>query len=70
MSGLYRTTFYKPEIRKIWDVKRKVKVVELNQEELELNIEYLLIEKEKIYEKYLKSLGKKEELEEKNKKIQ
>ena len=70
MTGMHRTTFYKPEIRKIWDTKRKVKVIELSQEELDPDLRHLLVEKEKINEKYLKSLGEREELIEKNKKLQ
>lgn len=73
ITGLHRTTFYKEEIRPLWDDKYKSRKVEVSKlktnKELEKLIEEMIKEKERIHEKYLKSLEKKEELEEKNKKL-
>lgn len=74
LTGLHRTTFYKEDIRPLWDEKYKTRKVEVSKikdsKELEKLLEEIIKEKERIHKKYLKSLEKKEELEEKNKNIQ
>ena len=71
LTGLHRTTFYKEDIRPLWDKKYKSRRVEVSKfktnKEQEKLLEEMIKEKERLHEKYLKSLEKKEELEEKNK---
>lgn len=74
LTGLHRTTLYKPNIREIWDENIKGKSVSiepknLTNKELINQLETLMRINEKLNDRYLKALGIKEELGEKNKQL-
>lgn len=74
MTGLHRTTFYKADIRELWDSKNTSKMIKSkdlrSNKEVEKLLEEIIKEKEGIHKKYLKALEKKEDLTEKNKNLQ
>lgn len=76
MTGLHRTTFYKPEIRPIWDTKKSSNKLQLdsisrnnNIEDLKKIVAQLQNDNEKLHKKYLNILEQKEDLLDKNKKL-
>ena len=75
ITGLSRATFYKDGIRQLWDKKYKTRKLEISNKlkdnkGLEKLLEEISKEKEQLYEKYIKALEKKEDLEERNKNLQ
>ena len=75
ITGLSRSTFYKEGIRELWDKKYKSRKIKIknkikDNKEIEKLLEEITKEKENIYNKYLKALERKEEIEIRNKNLQ